>query len=173
MVQNGWMWYNVVENCGREWRSVGVIELSGNYSHNIDPKGRATIPSAYREALADGFTIGLNNDFNAIALYPAEKWAEINRRLERIPDSDAKGMAYVRLIKAFSFSGQMLDAQGRVLLPQALRQQAGMDKAVRFVGLGKYVEIWDEDRFMKQYLDAQLNAADLMAYVNDRYFAGE
>ena len=82
-------------------------------------------------------------------------------------------MAYVRLIKAFSFSGQMLDAQGRVLLPQALRQQAGMDKAVRFVGLGKYVEIWDEDRFMKQYLDAQLNAADLMAYVNDRYFAGE
>ena len=48
-----------------------------------------------------------------------------------------------------------------------------MDKAVRFVGLGKYVEIWDEDRFMKQYLDAQLNAADLMAYVNDRYFAAE
>lgn len=152
---------------------MGIIELSGNYSHNIDPKGRATIPSAYREALSEGFTIGLNNDFNAIALYPAEKWAEINRRLERIPDSDAKGMAYVRLIKAFSFSGQTLDAQGRVLLPQALRQQAGMDKAVRFVGLGKYVEIWDEDRFMKQYLDAQLNAADLMAYVNDRYFAAE
>lgn len=153
---------------------MGNIELSGNYSHNIDPKGRATIPSAYREALSEGFTIGLNNDFNAVALYPAEKWAEIGKRLDRIPDSDAKGMMYVRLIKAFSYSGQTLDGQGRVLIPQTLRQRAGMDKAVRFVGLGRYIEIWDEDRFMKQYLDAQLNAAELLAYVNERYFgAGE
>ena len=153
---------------------MGAFELSGNYSHNIDPKGRATIPSAYREALSEGFTIGLNNDFSAVALYPAEKWAEIGRQLDRIPDSDAKGLMYVRLIKAFSYSGQALDGQGRVLIPQALRQQAGMDKAVRFVGLGRYIEIWDEDRFMKQYLDAQLNAAELLAYVNDRYFsAGE
>ena len=51
---------------------MGRAEFSGNYSHNIDPKGRATIPAAYREALSEGFTIGLNNDFNAIALYPAE-----------------------------------------------------------------------------------------------------
>ena len=153
---------------------MGNIELSGNYSHNIDPKGRATIPSAYREALSEGFTIGLNNDFNAVALYPAEKWAEIGKRLDRIPDSDAKGMMYVRLIKAFSYSGQTLDGQGRVLIPQTLRQRAGLDKAVRFVGLGRYIEIWDEDRFMKQYLDAQLNAAELLAYVNERYFgAGE
>ena len=92
---------------------MGRAEFSGNYSHNIDPKGRATIPAAYREALSEGFTIGLNNDFNAIALYPAEKWAEIGRRLDRIPDSDARGMAYVRLIKAFSFTDQALDGQGK------------------------------------------------------------
>ena len=150
---------------------MAIIELSGNYSHNIDPKGRATIPAAYREALAEGFTIGLNNDFNAVALYPAEKWAEINQRLERIPDTDADGIAYVRLIKSFSYTGQTLDGQGRVLIPQALRQQAGMDKEVRFVGLGKYLEIWAEDRFMKQYLEAQANAAKLLAYVNNRYFS--
>lgn len=151
---------------------MGQIELSGNYSHNIDPKGRATIPAAYRDALLEGFTIGLNNDFSAIALYPAEKWAEICERLNRIPDSDARGMAYVRLIKAFSFTGQALDAQGRVLLPQALRQQAGMEKAVRFVGLGKYLEIWDEDRFVKQYMASMANVAELMDYVNDRYYSG-
>lgn len=149
---------------------MGGFEFSGNYTHNIDTKGRATIPAAFRDALAEGFTVGLNNDFSAIALYPVEKWEEIGRRLDRIPDSDAKGMAYVRLIKAFSFPGQALDNQGRVLLPQALRQQAGMEKAVRFVGVGRYLEIWDEGRFMQQYLDARENAADLMAYVNDRYF---
>ena len=151
---------------------MGSFEFSGNYTHNIDPKGRATIPAAFREALAGGFTIGLNNDFSAIALYPVEKWEEIGERLDRIPDSDAQGMAYVRLIKAFSFPGQMLDNQGRVLLPQGLRQQAGMEKAIRFVGVGRYLEIWDEDRFMQQYLSAKQNVADLMAYVNDRYFRG-
>lgn len=151
---------------------VGKFEFSGNYTHNIDPKGRATIPAAFREALAEGFTIGLNNDFNAIALYPMEKWEEIGERLDRIPDSDAQGMMYVRLIKSFSFTGQELDNQGRILLPQGLRQMTGMEKAVRFVGVGRYLEIWDEDRFMKQYMDARANAAALLSYVNDRYFGG-
>ena len=146
------------------------FEFSGNYTHNIDPKGRATIPAAYREALADGFTLGLNNDFNAIALYPLEKWNEIGQRLDRIPDSDARGMAYVRFIKTFSYTGQSLDNQGRVLLPQGLRQQVGLEKAIRFVGVGRYLEIWDEGRFMQQYLSTKENIADLMAYVNERYF---
>ncbi len=93
-------------------------EFSGYYTHNIDPKGRVTIPSAYREALGENFTIGLNNEFNAVALYPQEKWESIGEMLDRIPDSDQRGRAYVRLIKAFSFPGQKLDQQGRILLPQ-------------------------------------------------------
>jgi MraZ protein len=149
---------------------LGLVELSGNYTHNLDPKGRATIPAAFREAFSEGFTVGLNNDFNAIALYPPDKWAEIGLRLDRIPDADAKGMAYVRLIKAFSFPGQALDGQGRVLIPQALRQQAGVEKAIRFVGVGRYLEIWDEDRFIRQFAAAREDVENLMAYVNDRYF---
>ena len=149
---------------------MDTFEFSGNFAHNLDPKGRAIIPASFREAFAEGFTIGLNNDFSAIALYPPDKWREIGDRLSRIPDSDAKGMAYVRLIKAFSFPGQELDGQGRVLIPQALRQQAGMDREVRFVGVGRYLEIWDEARFVKQYEAARASAEELMAYVNDRYF---
>lgn len=148
-------------------------EFSGTYSHNIDPKGRVTIPSAYREALGEDFTLGLNNDFNALALYPAAKWKEIGDRLNRIPDTDARGMAYVRLIKAFSFPNQKLDAQGRVLLPATLRQKAGMDRAICFVGVGRYLEIWDEARFMSICAQAEDNIEDLMAYVNDRYFSPE
>ncbi len=150
---------------------MGLAEFSGNYTHTIDPKGRVTIPSAYRPALADGFTIGLNNEFNAIALYPAEKWEEIGERLDRIPDSDARGMAYVRLIKAFSFTGQKLDAQGRVLLPPALRKKADMDKAIRFVGIGRYLEIWDEDKFAASCELAENDIETLLGYVNDRYYS--
>lgn len=150
--------------------TVPNAEFSGNYTHNIDPKGRVTIPAAYREALGDGFTIGLNNEFNAIALYPVEKWQDMSARLDRIPDSDVRGMAYVRLIKAFSFTNQSLDGQGRVLLPAALRQKAGMDKAIRFVGVGRYLEIWDEERFAATCAQSELDIDALLNYVNDRYY---
>ena len=146
-------------------------EFSGNYTHNIDPKGRATIPAAYREALGYGFTIGLNNEFNAIALYPIDKWQDMSAQLDRIPDSDVRGMAYVRLIKAFSFTNQSLDSQGRVLLPAVLRQKVGMDKAIRFAGMGRWLEIWDEDRFVESCEQSQTDIGALLAYVNDRYFS--
>ena len=146
-------------------------EFSGNYAHNIDPKGRVTIPVAYREALGYGFTIGLNNEFTAIALYPTEKWRSMSEQLDRIPDSDAQGMAYVRLIKAFSFTNQSLDGQGRVLLPAVLREQAGMDKAIRFAGMGRWMEIWDENRFMSAFAESVKDRSALLAYVNDRYFS--
>lgn len=148
-----------------------MTEFSGNYTHNIDPKGRVTIPAAYREALGESFTIGLNNDFSAIALYPVEKWQDMSERLNRIPDSDVRGMAYVRLIKAFSFTQQQLDGQGRVLLPAALRKKAGMDKAIRFVGVGRYLEIWDEDRFAATCEQNEVNFEELLSYVNDRYYS--
>ncbi|MBR6766571.1 MAG: division/cell wall cluster transcriptional repressor MraZ [Clostridia bacterium] len=148
-----------------------ATEFSGNYAHNIDPKGRATIPAAYREALGERFTIGLNSDFSAIALYPVEKWQDMSQQLDRIPDSDLKGMAYVRLIKAFSFTEQQLDGQGRVLLPAALRKKAGLEKAVRFVGVGRYLEIWDEDRFAATCEQNEINFEELLEYVNDRYYS--
>ena len=145
-------------------------EFSGNYTHNIDPKGRATIPAAFREALGLGFTIGLNNEFNAIALYPVEKWRDMSEKLDRIPDSDVRGMAYVRLVKAFSFTNQNLDSQGRVLLPAVLRQKAGMDKAIRFAGMGRWMEIWDEDRFAATCAQSEMDINALLDYVNNSYF---
>jgi len=153
-----------------EVKDVPGAEFSGNYTHNIDPKGRVTIPAAYREALGDNFTIGLNNDFSAIALYPEEKWRDMSAKLDRIPDADARGRAYVRLIQAFSFTNQSLDGQGRVLLPAVLRQKAGMDKAIRFSGMGRYLEIWDEDRFMATIGAAETDISALLDYIDDRYF---
>ncbi len=145
-------------------------EFSGTYSHNIDPKGRVTIPSAYREALGEKFTLGINNDFTALALYPEAEWKQISERLNRIPISDAKGMKYVRMIKAFSYPDQEMDGQGRVLLPQLMRQKAGMDRAISFVGVGRYLEIWDERRFMNETMQVEENFDTLLDYVNDRYY---
>ena len=79
-------------------------------------------------------------------------------------------MRYVRQIKAFSFTNQTLDAQGRVLLPSGLRSKVHMEKAIRFVGVGHALEIWDEDRFAASCAQTENDIGALLEYVNDRYY---
>lgn len=148
---------------------MAKAEFSGNFLHSIDPKGRATIPTAFRALLGESFTIGLNNEFNAIALYPQDKWQEISDFLDRIPEYDRKGMKYVRLIKANSFLGGELDGQGRVLLPQALRTKLKMGKSIRFVGMGRYLEIWDEDTYIARETESEEDFDGLTDHVNEHY----
>ena len=145
------------------------VEFSGNCLHTIDPKGRVTIPAAYREILSQGFTIGLNNQFQAIAIYPKEKWSEKCEHLAHIPESDIRGTAYVRLIMGNSFPNCELDGQGRVLLPAALRQKTGMDKNIRFVGMGQYLEIWDDEKYAAVSMASEESIEDLLNYVNEQY----
>ncbi len=150
--------------------AMAGVEFAGNFAHTIDPKGRVTIPAAFREALAEGFTIGLNNQFAAIALYPKAKWNEKCEQLAKIPESDIMGTRYVRLITGNSFSGCELDNQGRVLLPATLRAKVGMDKAIRFVGMGGYLEIWDEQRYLRESDVSEQSIDDLLNYVNGQYY---
>lgn len=149
---------------------MACVEFAGNFAHTIDPKGRVTIPAAFREALSGGFTIGLNNQFAAIALYPKDKWSEKCEQLNKIPESDIMGTRYVRLITGNSFSGCELDNQGRVLLPATLRAKVGMDKAIRFVGMGGYLEIWDEERYLRESDLSENSIDDLLNYVNGQYY---
>lgn len=144
--------------------------FAGNVSHTIDPKGRVTIPSAYREALGESFTIGLNNQLSAVALYPAWRWQEIEKDLSRIPQTDATAMRYVRLISGNSFPLCELDGQGRVLLPAMLRVKTGMDKQIRFVGMGTCLEIWDEDKYLAETASAEADSEKLLEYVNHQYY---
>lgn len=146
-----------------------AAEFSGNYAHTIDAKGRITIPAAYRAALGEKFTIGLNNECKAVALYPKAKWDRIGENIARIPETDAEGMRYVRSITGNSFDNNDLDAQGRVLIPPTIRTKTGLTKAIRFVGVGTYLEVWDEDRYLAES-EATENNSELLAYVNNTYF---
>ena len=126
-------------------------EFLGNMAHTMDQKGRVTIPAVYREALGPSFYIGMNTAFSAIALYTREKWESMRA-----------------WIKANIFSGET-DSQVRVLIPTTLRTLAGINKAIRFVGMGQYLEVWDEERYASEQEKALSSIADLLSYVNDKY----
>ena len=143
--------------------------FAGTFSHSLDGKGRAIIPVCFRERLGTGFTIALNTSIDALAVYPQEKWEEINEQLARVRATDEDGMAYVRYIMANAQTELEMDAQGRVLLPQPLRDEARLMRDLTFVGMRDHVEIWDAAAFAEKMRIAREDFAKLRRHVNDTY----
>ncbi len=159
--------------CGRKWeiverRVTGVPLLNakvehmflGQYQHNIDNKGRLTIPARFREQLAsEGAFITQGFDQN-LMLLTTQSFDEIYQRVNRLSMTSEVARKLKRLI--FSNANQVdVDKAGRILIPQYLRSAAILDGEAMVVGVGDYVEIWSpilwEDQ-ITQLQDAEANA---------------
>ena len=141
----------------------------GLHEHTLDYKGRVIVPAVFRELLAEGFTVALNSDWSALAIYPKLKWGRIWERLERIRDTDKKGMAYKRLILANSATVESLDSQGRFIIQRVLRDRAGITSPtnrVIIIGMGDYLEIWDEEKYIKREADYLAGMDELVDYID-------
>lgn len=143
--------------------------FSGSYDHSLDGKGRVIIPVAFREALGENFTITVNPTRTAIAIYPLNVWNEELERLSHINPMDKRGAQYVRYLMSVSFSGNNIDAQGRVLVPAKLRAKMGLARDIVFVGMNEYIEIWDADAYAKYEADTEEGFEDLVDYVYEKY----
>ena len=119
----------------------------GQYEHTIDTKGRTIIPVKYREELGETFvaTRGLDG---CLYLYPAADWQEFVDKLKSLP-TNLNNLKIHRqfLSKAMEVS---LDKQGRILIPAMLRELAGLEKDISFVGMMNHVEIWAKDRLEQE-----------------------
>ncbi len=131
----------------------------GEYTHNIDDKGRITIPSKFRGVLAAGLVVTRGFDQN-LMLYPMDGWEEMAQRIAQRPLSDEGVRAFRRRV----FSGAVNlnpDKQGRILLPPYLREFAGIDSAVVIAGMFNYVELWSEEAWatVRQSIESNEDAA--------------
>ena len=122
--------------------------LTGEFQHNMDQKGRVTIPSKFRDDLGDSFHVcrGLDGCLFVLSL---EQMQLLIEKAAQMP------MAQAKPIQRFIFSGASveLDKQGRILIPQKLREYAGLDKDITVIGAGTRAEIWDTARW-NSYGDA-------------------
>ncbi|HHV32305.1 division/cell wall cluster transcriptional repressor MraZ [Caproiciproducens sp. LBM24188] len=117
--------------------------LIGEYQHNIDPKGRVIIPSKFREDLGECFYVTKGLDGCLFVLSP-EEWARLQEKIKAMPISKSRGL------QRFFFSGAAEvepDKQGRILLPQTLRDYAGLTRDVTVIGASTRAEIWDSARW--------------------------
>lgn len=131
----------------------------GQYSHSLDEKGRMTIPARFRESFADGVYITQGFDQN-LKLLTDPAFETMAEKINHLSETNPKIRKLRRLY--FASAGRVeLDRLGRVLIPQFLRNFAGLEKEAVIVGVGEAIEIWSPEAWQDQLdelSDAQVNA---------------
>jgi MraZ protein len=121
----------------------------GRYEHAIDAKGRTSLPSRFREVLTglgDSRLILTTGLDNCLVAYPLREWAAFEERLLKLPQFDKA----VRQLRRIYFSSAVecdVDAVGRLLIPQTLRNHADLRREALWAGMGPYLELWDKDHY--------------------------
>jgi len=131
----------------------------GEYNHTLDDKGRVAVPVKFRLQLKKGAVVTRGLD-NCLFLYPPAEWKKLADKLAGLPISQAKSRAFARLM----LSGAMdaaLDSQGRIILPDYLRQYAGLVKKVVIAGLYNRLEIWDQDKWQAYRANTEKDSSEI------------
>lgn len=114
----------------------------GTYTPKLDDKSRFFLPAKFREALASGFVMTRQPD-RCLAVWPKEAFLAQVQETAGGPSVAPKNRAFMRMI-ASGASDESADAQGRVVIPQPLRDYAGLTKDVVVIGAFDHVEVWDQ-----------------------------
>lgn len=120
---------------------------------NLDAKGRLAMPSKYREQLLEHcsgrLVVTIDTNHRCLLLYPLAEWEQIERQIESLSSFDAMSQRVKHLLIGHANDLEM-DGSGRILLPQELRQYAGLEKHICLIGQGKKLEIWNQEDWNKQ-----------------------
>ena len=124
--------------------------LRGNSPAKIDDKGRLKVPNGFRAYLEkeygrELFVTSLHGD--SVRIYPMPVWAGIERKLGQIPSAHPSRQKYLDRVNFYGQNSE-LDGQGRVLIPQRLRDAAHMIGEVDVFGQFDFLEVWNHERFL-------------------------
>ena len=138
--------------------------MTGEYQHALDNKGRIFIPSRLRDELGQVVYITLSMD-RCLSVYGTESWNQLTEKVNAMPFVRQRKM---RPLFAYAIRCE-LDAQGRVLLPQNLREWAGLEKTVTVVGCNNHAELWNSDSW-KAILEEETTPENIAAVLEDLEF---
>ena len=137
--------------------------MTGQYQHSIDAKGRLFIPAKLREELGDTFYVTISATDHCLTVYSEAGWERLTEQFESLPYTKARKV--IRLIFANAAKCEP-DAQGRILLPQKLRNYAELKKDVVVAGVSKRAEIWDAEKW-DALETAELEGDDLASIMEE------
>jgi MraZ protein len=134
------------------------MHFTGREHHTVDAKGRASMPARFREVI-EGTSVASNASRlmivpwfgECVRIYPFDRWRDRLQALEkRLAELDTFGYGedesdMRRLIYGMAIEIGM-DGHGRFVFPQHVRDEAGFDREIYWVGLGDFIEVWDPER---------------------------
>ncbi|MEK7149364.1 MAG: division/cell wall cluster transcriptional repressor MraZ [Patescibacteria group bacterium] len=132
----------------------------GEFTHNLDIKGRMAMPIKFRDKLTSGAIITRGLDY-CLFVFSVKEWETLAQKLVALPLAQANSRAFVRLMLAGAMDVE-LDKQGRILIPDYLRDYANLKKEITVAGLYNRIEIWNSEAW-KQYKEKTESASDEIA----------
>ena len=126
--------------------------LRGNHPARIDDKGRIKVPNGFRTLIeqqhgSELFVTSVTGEY--VRLYPMAVWLEVERKLAEVPSTNPSKL---RFLDRVNFFGQAvaMDKQGRVVVPQLLRESAAMAGEVSVLGLQNHLAVWNQKRLSER-----------------------
>lgn len=117
----------------------------GEYQNSIDTKGRVIIPSKFREEIGNKFILTKGLD-HCLYIYPMEEWTKFQEKLVSLPVTNKDARAFVRYFFSSAVECEV-DKQGRLTIPQNLREHAKIDKELVTIGVLSKIEIWSKQEW--------------------------
>jgi MraZ protein len=138
--------------------------FKGSSFHVMDNKGRVSIPMRYREILQErqDRQLVITNWDGYLAAFPQSEWVKVEAKLGELPLFSKEYQAFKRFLVS-SAEECPLDKQGRILVPQILREYARLDREMAMVGQVRYFEIWNRERYEshRRQLEKTIDASTL------------
>jgi len=134
---------------------------------NLDAKGRLAIPMKYRQLLVDlcagRLVATIDTEERCLLIYPEGEWDLIQAKIEALPSFNPSARRIQRLLIGHATDIE-LDANGRILLSQPLREYAQLDKETVLLGQGKKLELWSKDLWNSRRDDyiTEVNSLDAL-----------
>ncbi|GIW66090.1 MAG: transcriptional regulator MraZ [Candidatus Parcubacteria bacterium] len=139
--------------------------LLGEFKHNLDNKGRISIPAKFRNKFSEGIVITRGID-NCLFGFTKEEWDKVANKLINLPISQSTARAFSRLILSGAFETE-IDSQGRILIPETLRKYANLVKKVVIVGIYSRIEFWNESNWENYKKQSEENSQEIAERLSD------
>lgn len=144
------------------------LGLYGEYNFTLDDKNRFFIPAKLREKLIPfGKTFILARGLDkCLLLYSLNEWETLSQKVSRLPLTLPEARQFTRHLFSGAYECEM-DAQGRVPLPQYLKEYAGISREIVIIGVGDRIEIWSKDKWEEYFHKTDTSIEDIAANLKE------
>ncbi len=139
--------------------------LIGEYLHTLDPKKRLSLPAKFRKEVGRKVVVTRGLD-QCLFMYSQSAWKEIMGKLEKLPVGQSNTRGIARFILAGAVETEV-DGAGRILIPEYLKEFAGLTAGVVLAGVADRVEIWDEKVWQQYKQKIEKGAEDMAQTLGD------